>query len=319
MSSQTNIDIKALKTSLLERLPQLIECLFPDRKHDYSAHEYRIGTHGSISIRIADGVYFNHESSEGGDLLSMIAHQLKTDFKGALAWASNFLGDRYVSVPAHEPKNSQQKLEQQLLHNRKKALAILNRSIAINNTLAEYYLNHHRKITVHGQNLMFDTSVYNYGAGGYYPALVAAMRDINGNMVAAHCTYLNPTTGDKLVGEGVKPRLIFGRCRGAAIHLTEATDKLAICEGIEDGLSIMQCKPEWSVWVSGGTSNLRAIQLPKSVKEVMICADNDDAGKKAAKDLATRLIHENKQVRIATPPDGVKDFNDLLRLGGSHV
>jgi hypothetical protein len=169
------------------------------------------------------------------------------------------------------------------------------------------------------KNLMFAEHVYNFTAERYLPALIARMQNVKGEMTAVLATFLDPSTGNKITGDGIKSRLIFGSCRGGAIRLTEATDKLALCEGIEDGLSIMQYVPDWSVWVTGGTSNLRAVQVPDHVREVMICADGDEAGKNAARELWQRLVSEGKHVRIAIPPKGFKDFNDLLRHGDNHV
>ena len=71
--------------------------------------------------------------------------------------------------------------------------------------------------------------------------------------------------------------------------------------------------------LTAGTSGLRAVQIPASVQEITICSDNDVAGVEAAKDLSARLVGEGKIVRIATPPAGFKDFNDLLRNGNHHA
>ena len=149
--------------------------------------------------------------------------------------------------------------------------------------------------------------------------MIASICDIDGNPIAAHCTFIDPKTGDKLQGDGIKSRLIFGGCRGGAIRLSQGTEKLALCEGIEDGISILQASPNLGVWATAGTSGLRAVQIPASVQEITICSDNDVAGVEAAKDLSARLVGEGKIVRIATPPAGFKDFNDLLRNGNHHA
>lgn len=207
------------------------------------------------------------------------------------------------------------------IRQRDKALSILKRSIPIRGTLAEVYLREKRGLSIEQlpTSLRFLAHAYNYTAGGYYPAMIAELCDVEGTPIATHCTFLDSAKGDKLQSNGIKSRLIFGSCRGGAIRLSQATDQLALCEGIEDGLSILQCAPSWPVWVTGGTSGLRGVQIPSQVREVMICADRDEAGTKAAQDLSVRLISEGKKVRIATPPVGMKDFNDLLRNGGTHA
>jgi len=312
-------DTAALKAHLLAQLPRLVDCLFAGRVIHRAAHEIRIGTHGSVSVRLADGSYFNHETGEGGDLFTLIGHALKSDFKSALVFARGFIG--HAPLPPIPPaENLQKKQDERAARQRDTALAMLKRAEPVTGTLADAYLQKHRGITLSPlpAALGFIAHAYNYTAGEFYPALIATVRNPAGDAVAAHCTFLD-AAGNKLQGESIKPRLIFGACRGGAIRLAAATEKLALCEGIEDGLSVMQCSPEWPVWATGGTSGLRAVPIPAQVREVMICADRDAAGMAAANDLSARLIAEGRRVRIAAPPEGVKDFNDLLRGGMHHV
>lgn len=313
-------DTTALKGRLLSQLPRLVDCLFASRSKHRTAHEYRIGTNGSISIRRIDGSYYNHESGEGGDIFDLIQHTLKTDFKGALVFAKGFVGN--VSLPPIPPSdNIQRKIDERAAIQRDKALAMINRAVPIKETLAEAYLRDKRGILLESlpASLKFIPHAYNFTAGGFHPAMIASICDVNGKIIAAHCTFLNPETGDKLQGKDIKSRLIFGGCRGGAIRLTEATERLALCEGIEDGLSILQCAPDWAVWACAGTSGFRAVQIPESVRELLICGDRDEAGMQAAHELSARMVSEGKKVRIAMPPEGVKDFNDLLRHGGNHA
>ncbi len=315
----TTNDTTAIKARLIEQLPRLVECLCAGKQIHKSAYEYRIGNNGSISIRLADGAYFNHETGEGGDIISLIQHKLQTDFKGALVFARKFIGNAPLQ-PITPPDNLQRKIDEKAVQKRDKALAMLKRSIPIKNTLAEVYLRKYRAISLEQipATLRFIEHAYNHTADGFYPAMIASVSDAIGNPIAAQCTFLDPKTGDKLQGNGIKSRLMFGGCKGGAIHLSPATDRLALCEGIEDGLSILQSAPDLAVWATSGTSNLRAVQIPDFVKEVIIFADNDVAGVEAAKDLSARLVSKNKTVRIAKPPAGFKDFNDLLRNGNRH-
>lgn len=312
-------DTTAIKARLLEQLPSLLECLCAGKPIHKSAYEYRIGNNGSVSIRLDNGCYFNHETGEGGDIISFIQHTLKMDFKSALLFAKNFIGNAPLP-PITPPDNLQRKINEKAVQQRDKALTMLKRSIPINNTLAEVYLREHRGIAIDAipASLRFIEHAYNHTAGGYFPAMIASISDLDGNIIAAQCTFLKPTTGDKLQGEKIKSRLIFAGCRGGAIRLSQATEKLALCEGVEDGLSVLQSAPDLALWATAGTSNLRAVQIPSSVKEVIICADNDVAGAEATSDLSARLVGEGKTVRIAKPPACFKDFNDFLRNGNRH-
>jgi DNA primase len=62
-----------------------------------------------------------------------------------------------------------------------------------------------------------------------------------------------------------------------------------------------------------GTSGLKAVILPLEVKTVIIAADADEAGEKAAQDAARRFYLEGREVKIARPPAGM-DWNDVLQL-----
>jgi Toprim domain len=57
----------------------------------------------------------------------------------------------------------------------------------------------------------------------------------------------------------------------------------------------------------------QGLVLPSGVDSVVIAADPDEPGRKAARDAWFRWRGEGREVRIATP-DGSGDFNDLLRM-----
>jgi len=105
----------------------------------------------------------------------------------------------------------------------------------------------------------------------------------------------------------------LGHLHGGAVRLAAATETLVLCEGIEDGLTLLQATA-LPVWATLGTAGLAAVLLPETVRTVLIAADNDanNAGVLAAEKLAARLKKENRRV-VAYKPAGAKDFNDLVR------
>ena len=107
--------------------------------------------------------------------------------------------------------------------------------------------------------------------------------------------------------------MALGPMRDGAVRLAPAGPHLALCEGIEDGLSVTQ-STGIPAWACLGTSGLRAIVLPPLpiASTVTIFADGDEAGEMAARELAGRLAREGRRVSIARPPLGNKDFNDTL-------
>jgi len=149
-----------------------------------------------------------------------------------------------------------------------------------------------------------------HSSGGRWPALVAVVtRGAEGEPIAIHRTFLSPD------GRGKAPidrqKMLFGPCRGGAVRLGPATNPLMVGEGIETCLAAMQGK-DWSAWAALSTSGLRSLDLPSEIQEVVVLADGDEAGERAANTAALRWRREGRLVRIARPPAGM-DFNDVLK------
>jgi hypothetical protein len=141
---------------------------------------------------------------------------------------------------------------------------------------------------------------------GDLPAMVARVDDMAGNLVAVHRTTLRPD------GSGYIDKRMLGPVKGCSVHLTPAGDRFAVGEGIETALSVLQ-ETGRSVWAALSTSGLRGLVLPRSVREIVITADNDPAGLSAAQAALERWRAQGRRVRIAKPPTPGTDFNDLLR------
>jgi phage/plasmid primase-like uncharacterized protein len=101
------------------------------------------------------------------------------------------------------------------------------------------------------------------------------------------------------------------------VHLTDGGQTLVICEGIETGLSILQATGLY-IWVALGTTNLGQLKLPSFTREIIIAADNDGPGTKAACDAAELYLQRGVSVSIAKPRCAGSDFNDLVTLRGIH-
>ena len=88
-----------------------------------------------------------------------------------------------------------------------------------------------------------------------------------------------------------------------------------MCEGIEDGLSIAVAMPEARVLVAVSVANMAHVALPDAITEIVLCADNDPANSKAALALDRAVsahLGAGRQVRVARPPSGAKDFNQMM-------
>jgi hypothetical protein len=126
--------------------------------------------------------------------------------------------------------------------------------------------------------------------------------------VAIHRTYLARDGGGKAPVEPQK--MMLGPCRGGTVRLAPVSEVLMVGEGLETCLAAMQSK-RLSAWAALSASGLPSLELPESIREVIILADGDPAGEAAAYKAAVRWNREGRRVRIAHPPQGL-DFNDVL-------
>ena len=146
-------------------------------------------------------------------------------------------------------------------------------------------------------------------SGSMWPGLVALVTCGNeAQPLAIHRTFLSR---DGKCKAPVEPqRMMLGPCHGGAVRLTPPADVLMIGEGIETCLAVMQATG-LPTWAALSTSGLRSLELPGEVSELVVLADGDDSGEKAAVEAGNRWKREGRRVRIARPPRGL-DFNDVL-------
>jgi putative DNA primase/helicase len=188
------------------------------------------------------------------------------------------------------------------------ALRLWGATAAAPGTLVETYLTARNIVIPIPHALRFHSAIKHPG-GQRWPAMVAlVMQGTDGAPMAVHRTFLAPDGRTKAPVEPAK--MMLGPCRGGAVRLGPAGDRLMIAEGIETALSAMQATTQ-AAWAALSTSGLRTLDLPSAVHEVIVLADGDESGEAAARDCAWRWKREGRQVRIARPPEGT-DFNDLL-------
>ena len=145
--------------------------------------------------------------------------------------------------------------------------------------------------------------------GLWFPTMVAAVRDVSGQVVAVHRTFLLPDGRNK--AQVSQPRMMLGPCAGGAVRLAEASHGVVLAEGIETGLSVQQATGK-AVWATLSTSGLKGVVLPPDMKAATIAADGDEPGLAAAEEAAARLTRQELSVKIARPSDGFADFNEML-------
>lgn len=147
-----------------------------------------------------------------------------------------------------------------------------------------------------------------------YPGLVAEVRDIAGEPVTVHVTYLE--SGSKIAAPD--SRKLLSPCTGrdgCSVRLMPAAEVLGIAEGIETALSAAVLDG-FPVWAALNTSLLAKFLPPAGITTLRIYADRDTPGLEAAGRLMERLQGQVRcELRMPAAPH--KDFNDVLISRGS--
>lgn len=146
--------------------------------------------------------------------------------------------------------------------------------------------------------------------GSFYPALVAAVAiHPLSHILSVHRIFLG-TDGNKIKNDA---KLSLGPVKHGAVRLAPAAETLALTEGIETGLSVMQATG-LSVWACLTANGIENVKLPDCVKRVIIFADNDrySISEGAAHKAARRFVKEGRAGEIRTPPTVGTDYNDYF-------
>jgi putative DNA primase/helicase len=188
------------------------------------------------------------------------------------------------------------------------ALSVWKNSKPATNTVVHTYLKSRGITAPTPESLRYHTAL-SHRDSGTYPAMIGLVtRGTDDAPLAIHRTFLAPDGSGKATVDPNK--MMLGPCRGGAVRLGDPTDVLMIGEGIETCLSAMQATG-YAAWAALSTSGLRILDLPPDIQNVIVLADADDAGEKAARAAGLRWKREGRSVRIARPPEGM-DFNDVL-------
>jgi hypothetical protein len=254
----------------------------------------------SLSIRDADDGKVLVRCHAGCDQQQVIAA-----LRARGLWAQNSL----LSILRRAHRTPvERKPDQDDARRSEAALAIWQSAKPAGGTLVETYLAS-RGIDLPPPDALRFHGGLKHPSGDICPAMVALVTNgTDGTQLAIHRTFL---ARDGLGKAPVEPtKMMLGPCRGGAVRLGPIRDRLMIAEGIETALSAMQATGQ-GAWAALSTSGLRTLELPASVRDVIVLADGDDPGEAAAQACSWRWKREGRRVRIARPPQGM-DFNDLV-------
>lgn len=169
---------------------------------------------------------------------------------------------------------------------------------------------------------------------GEFPAIIAMVTGAQGKPVTVHRTYLT-TDGKKAPVESPKKLMSYPKNRklvGGAIRLVDPGPVLAVAEGLETALAVME-GTGLPVWCAVNAYLLEHFEAPPEVRRVIVFADKDRPtaqhprghGQEAARQLVQRLWAKGIQASAIVPagdiPAGQKslDWLDILNRDGAQA
>lgn len=266
----------------------------------------------SFCVSEARGFYYCFGCGAHGDVIEFVRAHYGFSFRDALAYLSTKGRTENQNSGYVKRKNS---FPDKNNYAEKKAWvrSLWRHSVSVASTKASTYLEARSIRIKPPASIRFSPRCYHQESTKYWPAMICAVQQSNGELSGVHRTFLDQ---DGLKKAPVLPtKKMAGVCYGGAVRLTAAGAVLAIAEGIENGLSVLQSIPNLPVWAALSLDNMSRIELPANTKTVILLADSDtkdlNMGKRQMMKAARHYRDSGAQVRIAWPPAGT-DFNDLL-------
>jgi putative DNA primase/helicase len=250
--------------------------------------------------------YCNHCGA--GDGFDLLERARGMDFAAAAKAIDEIVGNIQVEKPKEPP------------HDPEKARAILNeiwKGSRPNGQVVTDYLKRRGLSVIPPGFEKFTLRSHpglKYSHNGAYlgaiPAMLAMFVDLAGKPQGIHRTFM---LGDSLGGYPRKKTMKATTLSGCAIRLWPHGETLGLAEGIETAIAAHELS-SLPVWATYSAGNLRVVDVPPEVKNVVIFADNDinGAGQVAADELRVRLTREGKQVDVQVAPTLDTDWLDYL-------
>jgi len=259
------------------------------------------------------GIWSDFAEGIGGDALDLVAAIRGKGKPEALRWARDWLGaassatEPRAALLSSSPRGSSD--ERRL----RAAQRLWSNASPISASPAEQYLAQ-RGLTLDAvpSDLRFARACRHPG-GGRWPAIIAAVRDVDGRLVGVHRTYLTRDGSDKA---SIAPaRATLGPVRGGAVHLGVISGEVVVAEGIESALAASLLMGGAPALAALGTSCLKNLILPPLPRaaHVLIFADGDRPGLEATETAAQRWRAEGRHVWTMRTPRAC-DANDVVRL-----
>lgn len=349
-------DIEAMLEDRIESLCHELLPNGIKQGHEWCTSNLTDARTGSYSLRVhvgngaKRGWWKDFSSHEGGDALKLVAAVLfGGDIKRAIVWAKSWLrlddeDPQRIEQHRLEARGRAEGRAAEAEKERGRAIAYArarwHQGVPIAGTPVEAYLV--------GRGIDFRSLGKAPGVIRYHPALqygyqgpkgpgmVAMITALDGTHVATHRTWLRPDGSGKADlgldarGRPNDPKKVMGPYWGGHIPLWKGVHRcplkdipagtdVYVSEGIEDGLTAACADPSLRIIAGISVGNFVDIALPAQMGALIFLKQNDPAGSEADR-MMTRAVKahraQGRKVLFVMPPKGVKDLNDLARMGG---
>lgn len=145
-----------------------------------------------------------------------------------------------------------------------------------------------------------------------WPAMIAAVTDLEGAMTGVHRTWLDPVRSTK--APVAYPRRAMGHLLGHGVRFGVAGEVMAFGEGIETMLSLREIAPALPLVAGLSAAHLAALEFPAPLRRLYVAREPDAAGRAAFATLVERAAAPGIDVLLLDPR--LDDLNsDLVQLG----
>ena len=214
-----------------------------------------------------------------------------------------------ASQQAHQISRSAEFSPQQ------RAQRLFNAGQPIKGTYAQQWLANQRHITIDSSKLRYHPAIYHKDLAGRYPCLLVRFDHCKtGELTAVQRIFFTLREKKHRKRFTGSPKNCGALLAGDLNHKT-----IILTEGVEDALSIIHVVNKVAVWACGGELNLEHFVIPESASAILIAADSDQVGLRAAGKLAQRAQSTGRKVRIIQPTKHQGDWNDLLVSGQTET
>jgi putative DNA primase/helicase len=299
------LDIASVRADTAARAADIaISILGEPNRAMSSKRELRFGRHGSLSVVIAGpkaGMWHDHESGTGGDMIGFIMRERGGRFPEALRYAEQFVGTAPgISVPAGR-KFKGPRPASDTERNRRYALEIWEQARPVGQTLAARYL---AMRGFDGLRLTIDEDVLRFHPScpfreERHPCLLSLLRDVVTDIPCAIQRTAFRPDGSKI------GRMTLGPKTTAAIKLSPNVDVnrcLTIGEGLETTLAGMMLGyvPAWALGDANGVASFPVLPGIESIT-ILVDHDRSGTGQRAAITCSARWTNAGREVFRLVP------------------